>query len=260
MKLAVAIVHGMGRDKRGFSHDLQRGIAKAYQQQGLGHQWEDIYFQEVLWADLLTDTQMTLYQRLTQHHSLRYKRLRRFFIEYLGDVLAYEGSAKIDGYRQAIYQRMQSALTSFLPLYEAQSNCPLIVIGHSLGSIIALDFLKQHGAPFLSHLCGIVTLGSPLALWSLQNKDFGRPLSFPGESLSPSHQARARWLNIYDKDDVIAYPLKAINSHFNQSVSEDIQINVGGPFTSWNPFSHQGYWTNRQVHGVIAKLLLSLVD
>jgi len=257
MKLAVAIVHGMGRDKRGFSHHLQRGIAKAYQQQGMQHQWNDIYFQEVFWADLLTDTQVTLYQRLTNNHSLRYKRLRRFFIEYLGDVLAYEGGEQ---YRQAIHQRMQESLASFLPLYEAHRDCPLIVIGHSLGSIIALDFLKQHGAPFLSHLCGIVTLGSPLALWSLQDKDYGQPLTFPGESLSSTHQSLARWINIYDKDDVIAYPLKPINAHFNQSVSEDIQINVGGPFTSWNPFSHQGYWQNREVHRVIATLLLALTD
>jgi hypothetical protein len=49
---------------------------------------------------------------------------------------------------------------------------------------------------------------------------------------------KAKWLNFLDDDDVVGYPLKALNPSYDNNVSDDIEINAGGLFTSWNPISH----------------------
>lgn len=269
MKVAVAIIHGMGADKQGFSYPLQRGIAKAFTKLSLSHHWNDLIFQEILWADLLTPTQQQLFKRISAKYALRYHRLRRFFIEYLGDVIAYlhdNDLTKSDSFRRNIFSRFEASLQGFktLPNFESQQP-PLVIIGHSLGSVVLLDFLAHqikagNQDTLYQQLCGIVTLGSPLALWSLQDKSLGKPLPFPGEGLSSEQQRLAQWINIYDKDDVIAYPLKSINEHWGQAVTKDIAINVGGPLTSWNPLSHHGYWKNRHVHRQIAMLLATTLS
>ncbi len=269
MKVAVAIIHGMGADKRGFSFPLQRGIAKAFTKLKLSHRWEDLIFQEILWADLLTPTQQLLYQRMTAKHALRYRRLRHFFIEYLGDVIAYlndEELANEASFRSLIFSRFEQSLLGFNAIDGFDSKqTPLVIIGHSLGSVVLLDFIESKLKStddfdiLYQHLCGIVTMGSPLALWALQHKNFGVPPTFPGPALTKTHQVLAKWINLYDKDDVIAYPLKSINQQWSQVVSEDIAINVGGPLTSWNPLSHRGYWQNRRVHRLIAQFLATLV-
>jgi len=51
-------------------------------------------------------------------------------------------------------------------------------------------------------------------------------------------------LNFYDPDDVLGYPLKAINQKYNQVVNKDTAVNVGGIFSNWNPMAHKKYWTD----------------
>ena len=269
MKVAVAIIHGMGADKHGFSHPLQRGIAKAFTKLKLSHHWDDLVFQEIRWADILTPTQELLYQRITQRYPLRYRRLRRFFIEYLGDVVAYlfdNDCNHNETFRAQVFSRCEQSLKSFESVSGFdKEKTPLVIIGHSLGSVVLLDYLNQQYKQSSSmmticqRLCGIITLGSPLALWSLKDTSLSAPFPFLDLSLPGVSQSLAKWLNIYDKDDVIAYPLKTINEHWAQAVSEDVAINVGGPLTSWNPLSHQGYWQNRRVHKQIAAFLAALV-
>ena len=54
----------------------------------------------------------------------------------------------------------------------------------------------------------------------------------------------SRWRNYYDPDDILAYPLKPLSPAYAKAVHEDVPINVGGVFTSWNPASHSQYWTD----------------
>jgi hypothetical protein len=38
-------------------------------------------------------------------------------------------------------------------------------------------------------------------------------------------------------------------------VEADIEMNVGGLVTSWNPASHNGYWKNRRFIAAVAEQL-----
>ncbi len=262
MKVAVAIIHGMGRDARGFSFDLQRGIAKSFKKLAISHHWNDLIFQEILWADILTPAQETLFHRINKAHNLRFKGLRRFFIEYLGDVIAYSNNVSAfstDAFRTKILGRFDQLLNMFHKRDDFSVDTPLIVIGHSLGSVILFDYLcSYHKAPLDKHslqmkLSAIVTLESPLALWSLQTQHFEIPTDIETLLTTPY------WLNIYDKDDVIAYPIRTVNRWWEKIVNEDLAINVGGLLSFWNPLSHNGYWKNKTVHHEIAKVIARIL-
>ena len=53
--------------------------------------------------------------------------------------------------------------------------------------------------------------------------------------------------NFYDKDDVLAFPLKGVNEAYRKAVTKDIAVNVGGLLTSWNPLSHLNYDSDNEV-------------
>lgn len=76
--------------------------------------------------------------------------------------------------------------------------------------------------------------------------------------MTPGQRAPARWLNFFDRDDVLGYPLKPTGPAYGAAVNEDLEINVGGWFKSRTPLSHNGYWESkdlaRRLAGVIGSL------
>ncbi|MEU1352132.1 endopeptidase [Streptomyces sp. NPDC005795] len=73
-----------------------------------------------------------------------------------------------------------------------------VVIGHSLGSVIAYDLIRQEqiAAPGTA-VHTFVTCGSPLGIPAVR-----RAMNIPGPELlaMPAH---VKWLNVYDPDDVV---------------------------------------------------------
>lgn len=270
MTIAVVIVHGMGEQKQGFSMKLQKGIANYYQHLGADYSRASILFQEIFWGDVLKEQQATLFQRLGRDNRLDYHSLRHFFINYLGDVIAYQPisseSSDASPFRDEIHRALREGLASFMRLKGFSEETPLVLIGHSLGSVIMFNYIwdqqMAEASSFIAghSLAGFVTLGSPLALWTLRYPGFGRPIRFPGQSLADTLSGHAKWINIFDRDDIIAYPLKSINKAFNETVAEDIEINVGSMLTSWNPLSHDGYFDSASVHKEVAQLLKGISD
>jgi hypothetical protein len=101
------------------------------------------------------------------------------------------------------------------------------------------------------------TLGSPIAMWSLRYPNFGVPIAVPSPELSKYYpNLKGEWVNFYDEDDVIGYPLKTLNEAYRKAIKADRQINAGGLLSSWNPASHLGYWTDNDVTKPIAQELV----
>jgi len=83
-------------------------------------------------------------------------------------------------------------------LRDAQGNRPLVVLSHSMGTIIAYDCLMHE--PDCPAIDGLMTAGSPLGLDEVQ--DF-----FPAWSRRngfPSSKLKGRWVNVYDPLDPVA--------------------------------------------------------
>jgi len=83
-------------------------------------------------------------------------------------------------------------------LEAAAATRPIVVVSHSMGTIIAYDCLRHE--PDCPRIDGLITVGSPLGLDEVQ--DF-----FPGWTRDdgfPSEKLNGRWVNVYDPLDVVA--------------------------------------------------------
>jgi hypothetical protein len=153
----------------------------------------------------------------------------------------------------------------------AAPDRPLVLLAHSLGGHIMSNYIWDRQKPGaspagtssfrkLETLAGMITFGCniPFFTFAYKKSDI-KPIRFPGSKLPPVLDLLARWKNYYDPDDILGYPLQPINQAYSKLV-EDIPINVGGLFTSWNPTSHSKYWTDNDFTKPVAAFLKELLE
>jgi len=276
-RVAVAIVHGVGVQGSDFAEPMIEELTGRFASE-VGVSRADalgaLAIEAVHWAPVLQDAQTKLWRNMSAHGDLDWVDLRRFMVDFAGDAIAYQPTPR----RREVYDAVHAVLASSLRALarSAGPDAPLCVIAHSLGTIIASNYLydlSQSRRPGMvskavravkkstplengETLALLYTLGSPLAIWSLRYEDFGVPISVPSPALAAHHAGLVgEWVNFYDSDDVFGYPLRGLNEAYARAVSRDVPVNVGSPITSWNPLSHGGYWTDTDVTKPIAKAL-----
>ena len=191
-------------------------------------------------------------------------RLRARMVPFVGDILAYQ---RPDA-KQLITEELQAALMRLaarLPRDEPDArggdgNAPgrlpagrqggrpgLTVIGHSLGTVIASDFLwDARQQPGAFQLLNFFTLGSPMAFYALRYgsgriEEFDKPLAIA---------APGCWVNCYHPADPVATPLRRLNPAYQRAVLHDAEIRNAALFTA-----HTSYWKDSKVHEVIGEKL-----
>jgi hypothetical protein len=273
-KIAVAIVHGIGRPEPEFADGIMARLAERFR---AATGADGLVLKPVFWAPVLQDAENELWKRLGRGGPMDFVKLRRFMVDFAADAIAYQPQPGEKDIYEAVHKVVAGALRALAG--EAGADAPLCFIAHSLGSVIASNYIydlqthpkrkiipvsvrKAMGDSPLERgetLAGFYTLGSPIALWSLRYADFGRPVQVPSPSLNKLYpKAGGEWVNFYDQDDVIGYPLKSVNKAYGAAVKEDRAVNVGGLLSSWNPTSHTEYWADRDVIHPIADSLARL--
>lgn len=264
-KIAVAFLHGAGTPDENFADEMMRKIKKGFVDKlGVENADQEIVFEAVFWSAVFEDEEKKLLKRLQQNSDLDYLHLRRFVVEFLADAVAYQPTKQ--GYQN--YDRVNALLAESIENLKKKAGryAPLCIISHSLGSVVAgnyfydLQFKQENIGPEtkkrLSNtpieqsetLALFYTMGSPLALWSMRYPDFGKPIQVPAPELSTIYpNVKGEWINFYDKDDVLAFPLKGLNEYYQAVVDKDVEVNVGGWLTSWTPLSHSKYNTDKDV-------------
>jgi hypothetical protein len=278
-KIAVAIVHGVGITKPDFAEGMIEELKRRFTHGAGIDAGEALVFRPVYWGHVLQQPEDELWRRMRRGGDLDFTSLRRFMVSFAADALAYQPAVdEKDKYEEihAVYARELCWLA-----VNAGPEAPLVVIAHSLGTVITSNYFYDLGK--FRRLVGKVvraemspkrtalergetltclyTLGSPIALWSLRYDDFGRPIEVPAAALAGHHPAlrpHAGWENYYDPDDIIGYPLKTLNPAYAAAVKRDVPVNAGGLLTSWNPGSHIAYWTDNDVTGPVADKLVGL--
>ncbi|PXA67075.1 hypothetical protein [Cryobacterium arcticum] len=118
---------------------------------------------------------------------------------------------------------------------------PAVVVGHSLGSVVAYNVLKREGNHGGWSIPLLVTLGSPLAVGAIR------------QALTPNHfpESVSSWFNAMDDDDVVSlYPLD--QKHF--PLDREIENHTG--VDNWTKDKHgiEGYLGDpivaRKIHEV----------
>lgn len=268
-KVAVAFIHGVGKRKPGDltdEHNNMWRMALALRDEFERHvpfvpAKEALAFMPCHW-DLdsgLQSLEDALFTKMGQQ--IRMGILRDLFATMLGDAVAYQQRSKSLTMYETIHKAIALRLSRLAAL--AGATAPLIIVAHSLGTVIASNYIydwQKHIVPSqvvemttntplekMETLVYLFTLGSPLALWSLRFDGFGEPIIVPSPLLHTYYLPMGgAWINFYDKDDTIAFPLQPLNHAYNQAVI-DQQVNVGGILDSWNPASHLAYWLDRDV-------------
>jgi hypothetical protein len=284
-QLAVAIVHGIGKQAPNFWDGMAAEIVKSFADTAKISRdaaRNALVFQPVYWAPVLAAKESLLWGKLLSGGELDFLSLRRFMVEFAADAIAYQpipGESNVYG---DVHARFADALANLVK--RAGPDLPLVVIAHSLGTVIASNYfydLQKSPERIAAHKSDLVpktvrakigntplergetlawmfTMGSPIALWSLryEHPDFGVPIQVPAPAFRNAHPGlRCGWINIFDEDDVIGYPLKPL---YGDAILQDKQVNAGGLLSSWNPLSHDGYWTDSDVTDEIAGELAAM--
>lgn len=268
-ELGIAVIHGMGSQAPDFGDDMRAEINQWVTDLGknAGHiAWKSVY-----WADIIHGRQSRYYEDAKRTADLDYTRLRKFVITALGDATAYQ---KVSSTANTTYDQIHARVrNSIADLYTSgldRTDKPLIVLAHSLGAHIMSNYIwdVQHGTDpaaqagnkfeKLQTLTGLMTFGCNIPLFTFAYKKVV-PIAFPPPALPKRLKNKARWLNFYDPDDILAYPLRAINAAYKKVVNEDRAINVGGLFSSWNPLSHNHYWTDNDFTKPVAEFVATLL-
>ncbi|CAH2402741.1 hypothetical protein [Mesorhizobium escarrei] len=134
-------------------------------------------------------------------------------------------------------------------LHAVKDDChPLVVVSHSMGTIIAYDCLMhEDDCPPVD---GLITIGSPLGLDEVQ--DF-----FPKwkrEDGFPSDKLRGPWINIFDRLDLVAGADPRIANDYQKKGSPVIE-DLEEP--NWGEWRHSisKYLQGKELRARIAKLL-----
>ncbi|QHW31825.1 chemotaxis protein [Paenibacillus rhizovicinus] len=273
MRIAVGIVHGIGQQHDDFHSEL---TAKLQEAMAALNPRVRLIVEGIYWGDITDSLEKKLWQR-TNADRLRWNetlKLRSFIVNYIGDAIAYQAIPKDNDPcpRDYIYDDIHARYAQQLQRLanRAGDDAPLCIIAHSLGTIISSNYfydlqyrrMRPKAAEFIrssrSKLVGgetlthFYTLGSPIALWNMRFEHFGTPISVPAPALKPL--GIGEWINFYDRDDVIAYPLQGLNADYAAAVTADIEVRCPGPL-GWTPVSHGGYFRSRPLIRRIAQSL-----
>jgi hypothetical protein len=229
------------------------------------------------WAPVLEAPETELWHRMHHAGRLDWTRLRGFMVHFLADVAAYQITPRDRATYDAVHAVLASTFRALAT--EAGADAPLCVVAHSLGTVIASNYL--YDLQQLPHrdirprsvrnamadtplergetLAQLYTFASPIALFSLRYPDFGTPVAVPSPRLGAHHPGvEGRWVNVYDRDDAIAWPLRTLNDAYARQVSEDRAIDAGPWPADTTPLSHTGYWNDGDAQEAVAEGLAAL--
>ncbi len=268
--VALITLHGMGKTDTSYFSDLEKGLKNR-----LDTDWTRVSFQNVQYAPILQVPEEKLWNAMisNKNNDLDATRLRKFVLFGFADAASLEYSANNDineeknqykGVYIKVQRTIQKALDHAFTDFDKDPSKPVVIIAHSLGCQVISNYLwdaEKNKNIFkadvtsdkkllkfrkLKSLRNLITTGCNIPLFNAglaNRKCFKKP------------NDQFTWDNYYDPDDVLGWPLRQLGDTYN--IVNDHHINSGGLFTSWNPLSHSGYWSDRDVVKPLAKILKS---
>lgn len=261
----VVFVHGIGEQQpdsyRKFGERVRTALEEEVQRAGESRPPRESYvWEEVYWADITQPDQEEMKIKLGMRG-----RLREFMIGSLGDVVAYSKLPYPPDKYGEIQKRFADTVAKVCQraLQTGDGQASLTVIAHSLGAVIASDGIyelnRNNAMPANLKMDRFFSMGSPIALFGLRYglANFTRPI-------------RPKvWINFYYPQDVIGFPLKALNASYDSAVTEDVPLSPGGGTSFFSAVarritailplvgvaSHSWYFTDERVIKKIAQSL-----
>lgn len=269
-KIAFLTLHGMGTTKEDYYEELRDDLISLV---GKDTWRNNVHFDHIYYQDILQDPQTEYFEGVEDKIDSR--KLRKFFLYGFSDAGGLEYSRTIEN---SAYEKTQMRIFDALGrAFEAVESpqASVVFIAQSLGCQVLSNYIwdamrdpsptfgiwrHSHGdlddddVNFrrLRTLRVLVTTGCniPIFVGGLPRGQ-RLPIKRPNNNFV--------WENYYDEDDALGWPLQALSDGYNALV-RDIEVNVGGILTSWNPLSHSRYWTDSDVQKPLADHLRSLLE
>lgn len=278
---SVVVIHGIGagkgEERRGFSDKLKQLVAKVCPD--IDDYWHEAPWEEI--NDTVDDVVQSVVDKLMDGYikdAAASKRRSQNGNGRAGRSFIVRLIKKVKRMKQAAAEDLAPLLLRFakrgipyaldflldLPLYLSRDHGEairgrvrekieevfrktdrgVILVGHSLGSVIAFDVLAEMIAKGENQLVkALVTFGSPLD-WVMQIRRADRNLP-----AIPFDVSSVKWVNFYDSDDPI--PLrKELDPALFDGV-ENRRVDSGEKLI----YAHCAYWSNAEVAECIAGLM-----
>jgi hypothetical protein len=257
-KIGVLTLHGVGSHRPGSPFDAE--LRQALRREAGGKATvviKAIYYhgdsrsrQAELWSqfDRLEDNDAS---------SLDHKFVRRLMLTSLGDALAYGNNPNDENslYRD-VHKQVRNAIGEMET--ELGGACPVAVVAHSLGCRVIIDYIRdaQTGAGIwqgekdasefqkLASLRLLVTTGCTIPFYESPRTSAEQRFFQPGENF--------QWINFYDRDDLLGWPLRPLGGDF-EAVQDEERNYVGSSITS-----HMRYWRDDELNEEIASKILTV--
>jgi hypothetical protein len=286
-QVALVTLHGMGAQPLDYAEPLFEALRERLAPNQIAA-W--ISFRAVYYEDILQANQDLVWARLAAGARLHYDELRRFLLFGFGEAAGLENRKEIDG---SVYELAQEAIArQLLDAWQHGPDARVVFLAQSLGCQVLSNYLWDAqqaalGTPVVAGIWKDIDAWSQRTLGRVlldEEKAFLRGASCVGMITTgcnipifvAAHKAmdvkpidRAMmgpgfgWLNIYDPDDALGWPLQPLSDGYNTLV-EDRAINAGQGMVnwilkSWNPLSHLAYWTDDKVLEPLAELIVRTV-
>lgn len=283
-QVAFITVHGMGETPRDYAAgvfgEMRSRLGPALRERAVFH---SVYYQ-----DILQPNERAVWDRVDSAGQVHYDALRKFMLFGFADAAGLE-NRKEDP--ESVYELAQGQIArALLAACAVNSDMPVVFLAHSLGCQVLSNYIydAQKAArgglvaagiwrdidawslPALGRLLSerekaflaggtcsaLVTTGCNIPIFVAAHKEMHiKPIAPPTPLF--------HWLNLYDPDDVLGWPLQPLSESYRVLV-EDRTLNAGRGavnwlLKSWNPLSHNSYWQDDEVLAPLAAMLRRLV-
>lgn len=238
----IIFIHGVGDAKKHYSDILYKSIVREYKKLAIKNNDKVIRQCEIVWDDA-TSKLIEKYNKIKQKPKMRmqFRTLLGFFYHFIDPIVIQimyymkdKGDKKTG--KMGILKKVHERFKYFHEKYGRVD----IVVAHSLGSVIAFDYIfgfRRFKYSKRAKLKALITMGSPLPIFTTAMEHMESKLKLPANV--------GKWINILDEDDGIARHCKPF---FKNIPIRQVKINTGrGPISA-----HVGYWKSREVAKVIA--------
>jgi hypothetical protein len=268
-KLALLIVHGMGDTAPDFHEELV--VPLSLRLQGA---WDRVAWRPVYYAPVLQRNERAIFDRMRP--LLRWEGLRELMLFGFSDAASLEHKKEL---AMSPYWQTQRLIVQQLDelFDELAGAAPLAIVAQSLGCQVMSNYIwdaqqsRAYAGIWSAPLEDGVPADSPRdrfrrmrSLQLLMTTGCNIPIFVAGHgAIEPIDRGKLgagfRWINQFDPDDVLGWPLAQLSAAYSALV-EDHAIDASGDtllgrVRSLTPYSHSQYWNTAKVLDRIAGAL-----
>jgi hypothetical protein len=278
-KLALLIVHGMGDTRPDFHAELIVPLSLRLQSAWDRIAWRPVYYQPVLQRN-----ERAIFERMRPQ--LRWEGLRELMLFGLSDAASLEHKKELA--MSPYWQTQRLILQQLDELFDeivagpADEAPRLAIVAQSLGCQVMSNYIWDAQQPLAyagvwsAPLDDAVPADSPRdrfrrmrSLQLLLTTGCNIPVFVAGHStIEPIDRRKLaagfRWINQFDPDDVLGWPLGQLSAAYAALV-EDHTVNASGDtllgrVRALTPYSHTQYWSTQTVLDRIADALKEMLE